>query len=62
MTGDRSLYKRADMVEAGWAVVDPILIGWARGECDLAALHRRQRGPASADELLNARGRRWRPL
>ena len=30
MTGDRSLFKRADMVEAGWAVVDPILTAWAR--------------------------------
>src|SRR5262249_1363438 len=28
MMGDQTLYQRADMVEAGWAVVDPILEVW----------------------------------
>ena len=29
MTGDPSLYHRADMVETGWEVVAPLLDGWA---------------------------------
>ena len=66
MTGDRSLYKRADMIEAGWAVVDPILSGLDRsGECGLA-----QRYAAGSDgpgrggwRCLAARGAAgWRPL
>ena len=62
MTGDRSLFKRADMVEASWAVVDPILNAWARGECGLARYAAGTDGPAEADELLTREGRQWRPL
>jgi len=29
MVGDASLFKRADMIEAGWAVIQPILDAWA---------------------------------
>jgi glucose-6-phosphate 1-dehydrogenase len=62
MTGDRSLFKRADMVEAGWAVVDPIVNAWARGECGLESYAAGTDGPAAADELLTREGRRWRAL
>ena len=61
MMGDPTLFQRADMVEAGWAVVQPILDVWkalpprdfpnyAAGSC----------GPAQADELLRREGREWR--
>jgi len=61
MMGDPTLFQRADMVEAGWAVVQPILDVWqalpprdfpnyAAGTC----------GPVQADELLRRDGREWR--
>ena len=62
MTGDRSLYKRADIVETGWAVVDPILSAWTHGECGLASYAAGTDGPAEADEVLARDGRSWRPL
>ena len=62
MTGDRSLYKRADIVETGWAVVDPILSAWTRGECGLASYPAGSDGPAEADDLLARDGRKWRAL
>ena len=62
MTGDRSLYKRADIVETGWAVVDPILTAWTHGECGLATYPAGSDGPAEADELLMRDGRRWKTL
>ena len=62
MTGDRMLYKRADIVEGGWAVVEPILKAWTRGECGLATYAAGSDGAPEADELLAREGRRWRPL
>lgn len=62
MTGDRSLYKRADMIEAGWGVVDAILSGWTEDGSDLARYTAGSNGPAAADQLLKRDGRQWRPL
>jgi len=62
MTGDRSLYKRADMIEAGWAVVDAILAGWREDGSDLARYNAGSQGPYAADQLLAREGRKWRPL
>jgi glucose-6-phosphate 1-dehydrogenase len=62
MTGDRSLYKRADMIEAAWAIVDAILTGWASNGCALARYTAGSDGPAAADQLLAREGRVWRPL
>jgi len=62
MTGDRSLYKRADMIEAGWAVVDAILSGWREDGSDLARYTAGSQGPYAADQLLAREGRKWRPL
>jgi glucose-6-phosphate 1-dehydrogenase len=61
MLGDATLFQRADMVEAGWSVVTPVLDVWkalpprnfpnyAAGTC----------GPQDADELLKRDGREWR--
>jgi glucose-6-phosphate 1-dehydrogenase len=60
MTGDPTLFHRADMVEAAWRVVAPVLDLWAslpvRGFPNYAA---GSAGPAAADELLARDGRRW---
>jgi glucose-6-phosphate 1-dehydrogenase len=60
MNGDHLLFKKADIVELGWAIVQPVLDVWgalpprdfpnyAAGTC----------GPAAADELLQRDGRIW---
>ena len=63
MIGDATLFQRADMVEAGWRVVDPVLDVWR-------ALPPRKFpnyacgswGPAEADQLLELDGRQWRRI
>jgi glucose-6-phosphate 1-dehydrogenase len=62
MTGDRSLFKRGDIVEAGWAIVEPILQVWAKGACSLTEYAAGSDGPAAADALLARDGRQWRAL
>ena len=62
MTGDRMLYKRADIVEGGWAVVEPILKAWMSGECGLASYPAGSDGPREADDLLAREARQWRRL
>ena len=62
-SGAAEIFKRADMIEAGWAIVQPILDAWAEGRggpvhpypagCD---------GPEAADALIQGDGRAWRPL
>ena len=63
MAGDATLFQRADMVEAGWSVIQPILDVWhalpARGFPNYAA---GSWGPAEADELLEKDGRAWRRI
>jgi glucose-6-phosphate 1-dehydrogenase len=61
--GDSSLFKRADMIEAGWAVIQPILEAWTAGRG--GRLHEYEPcsdGPEAADELIRRDGRAWRPL
>ena len=61
MIGDAILYPRADGIEAGWRIVQPIMDAWhaANGK-GLATYRAGSDGPAEADRLLNADGRRWR--
>ena len=63
MMGDATLFQRADMVEASWSVVDPILDVWkalpARQFPNYAA---GTWGPKEAGELLARDGRRWRRI
>ena len=60
MTGDATLFQRADMVEQSWGIVSPILDVWqaipARDFPNYAA---GTWGPEEADELLARDGRRW---
>jgi glucose-6-phosphate 1-dehydrogenase len=61
MIGDQTLFQRADMVEAGWCVVSPVLDVWKalppRYFPNYAA---GTWGPKEADELLERDGRQWR--
>ncbi len=61
MIGDATLFQRADMVEAGWSVVEPVLDVWkalpARAFPNYIA---GTWGPKEADELMNRDGRHWR--
>src|SRR4030088_2861055 len=63
MIGDATLFQRADNVEAGWQVVQPILDAWASHlPGDFPNYVAGGSGPAAADELLARDGRAWRPL
>jgi glucose-6-phosphate 1-dehydrogenase len=61
MMGDPTLFQRADMVEAGWTVVQPILDMWkALPSRDFPNYAAGTWGPEQADELLKRDGREWR--
>ena len=61
MMGDPTLFQRADMVEASWTVVQPILDVWkALPPRDFPNYAAGSWGPAQADELLRRDGREWR--
>ena len=63
MIGDSSLFKRADMIEGGWAIVQPILNAWAAGHGgELYQYAAGTDGPAAAEEMLESEGRRWRKV
>jgi glucose-6-phosphate 1-dehydrogenase len=60
MLGDATLFMRADQVEAGWAVVDPILSGWEEvAPSDFPNYQSGSWGPAAADVLIAQDGRSW---
>jgi glucose-6-phosphate 1-dehydrogenase len=63
ISGDQTLFQRADMVEAGWSVVDPILDVWKalppRNFPNYAA---GTWGPKEADEIIIRDGRSWRRI
>jgi glucose-6-phosphate 1-dehydrogenase len=60
MIGDATLYTRQDMVEASWAVVEPILEVWRERKHDFPNYAAGTWGPAAADEMLARRGHAWR--
>jgi glucose-6-phosphate 1-dehydrogenase len=61
MTGDPTLFQRADMVEASWSIVDPILKAWSdNGRKDLPKYTAGSWGPKEADQLLERDGRKWK--
>ena len=60
MTGDATLFQRADMVEAGWAVVTPIINAWHRSRSDVPKYASGTWGPGAGEELLERDGRHWR--
>lgn len=63
MIGDQTLFQRADMVEAGWSIIQPILDVWkampARSFPNYPA---GSWGPKEAEDLLGRDQRFWRPI
>ena len=63
MMGDATLFQRADMVEAGWTVVDPVLDVWrALPPRKFPNYASGAWGPADADQLLQQDDRQWRRI
>jgi glucose-6-phosphate 1-dehydrogenase len=62
MMGDPTLFQRADNIETGWRVVEPILNAWKRNRRKLSFYEAGSDGPEAADELLARTGRSWRPI
>ncbi len=61
MIGDPALFQRADTVDAGWRVVDPILEAWkASPATDFPNYAAGSWGPRASDDLLKHNGRKWR--
>jgi glucose-6-phosphate 1-dehydrogenase len=67
MIGEATLFQRADFVEAGWRIVQPILEAWqssthSEQTTDLELYPAGGQGPAGGDALLERDGRAWRKL
>lgn len=60
ITGDSTLYTRQDMVEASWAVVQPILDYWPGRKFNFPNYPAGTWGPKEADEMLARHGHAWR--
>lgn len=58
--GDSTLYARRDMTERGWEIVMPVLEVWQDTKPDFPNYEAGTWGPQSAEEFLEADGRRWR--
>jgi glucose-6-phosphate 1-dehydrogenase len=63
MIGDPTLFKRADVIEAAWSIVQPVLNAW-REERGAAppSYPAGSEGPQEAAALLTRDRRRWRPI
>jgi glucose-6-phosphate 1-dehydrogenase len=60
MIGDATLFQRADMVEAGWQIVQPVLDIWkALPAREFPNYNAGSWGPTAADDFITADGRRW---
>ena len=62
MIGDATLFKRADEVEAGWRIVQPIVDAVAADGATPPLYLAGSSGPREADALLARDGRHWRDL
>ena len=63
MIGDATLFQRADNIEGGWRVVQPVLDYWAAEKPqDFPNYPAGSQGPAAADKLLEQDGRKWRQI
>jgi len=61
MSGDATLFMRADQVEASWSVLTPILNAWADLKpVDFPNYQSGTWGPKVADVLIAQDGRSWR--
>lgn len=62
LTGDETLFQRADNIEAAWRVVDPALKAWAADTSGPELYEAGTTGPKGADDLLARDDRVWMPL
>jgi glucose-6-phosphate 1-dehydrogenase len=63
MIGDASLFQRADNIEAGWSIVQPILDAWAADRINQIPIYPAgSEGPVEASALIERDGRHWRPI
>jgi glucose-6-phosphate 1-dehydrogenase len=62
MLGDAQLFQRADMIEAEWAAVVPVLDAWDASHEAPEFYHPGSEGPACADDLLAKNGHAWLPV
>lgn len=63
MTGDQTLFMRADMVEQAWRIVAPVLDFWSKDKAAFPDYASGTDGPAAADTLIGQAGhRRWRQV
>ncbi len=58
MNGDHLLFNHTDMIENGWALVQPILDAWAKST-DIPQYKAGTWGPLDADALLTKDKRQW---
>ncbi len=61
LIGDQTLFQRADMIEAGWAAMQPVLDAW-EGSGTPEAYLAGSAGPTGADDMLARDGRHWHAL
>ena len=58
LTGDQTLFQRADNIENGWRGVQPFLDAW-REHTDVHLYKAGEDGPQAAKDLLARDGRVW---
>lgn len=61
LTGDQTLFQRADNIENGWRAVQPFLDAWAKHP-KVDQYKSGEEGPTASDELLQRDGREWRSI
>jgi glucose-6-phosphate 1-dehydrogenase len=63
MIGDATLFQRADMVEAGWRILDPVIDVWrALPTRNFPNYASGSWGPKESDDLMERDGRHWRQI
>jgi glucose-6-phosphate 1-dehydrogenase len=63
MLGDPTLFARHDFVEMSWGLISPIHQAWAAaGAREIPGYEAGEWGPAEANAMMAADGRRWRTL
>ncbi len=63
MLGDQTLFQRADMVDGGWKIVQPLLDIWGAEKAQgFPNYEAGSAGPPAAEELMRRDGRAWRRL
>ncbi|MBB5709214.1 glucose-6-phosphate dehydrogenase [Sphingomonas xinjiangensis] len=60
LTGDQTLFQRADQIEGGWRVIQPLLDAWASGAPDDYPAG--SSGPKSANASIARDGRQWNEI